>query len=58
MLRLTFKENELVEFTTPVYSPKLNHVEHTFGRLKKNISKQNLNTKNFLYIIQDQIQRL
>ena len=53
-----FKDNDLVAFTTPVYSPELNSIEHTFGRLKKNMSRQNLNSKDFLHIIQEQIQSL
>jgi len=52
------KDNKLVIFTIPQYTPELNVVEHTFGVLKNNISRENLNTKDFLYIIKNQIMML
>ena len=36
------KEHKLVVFTIPPYSPELNKIENTFGRLKNRISFQNL----------------
>ena len=41
------KEHKLVVFTIPPYSPELNKIENTFGRLKNRISFQNLNSKDF-----------
>ena len=36
------KQNNMVFFTFPPYSPELNKIENTFGRLKNKISFQNL----------------
>ena len=51
------KENKLVVFTFPPYSPELNKIEHTFGVIKK-MSFQNLNTKEFKHIIIEEIKNL
>ena len=45
------KEHKLVVFTIPPYSPELNKIENTFGRLKNRISFQNLNSKDFKHVI-------
>ena len=35
------KQNNMVVFTFPPYSPELNKIKNTFGRLTKKISFQN-----------------
>ena len=52
------KENNLVFFTIPPYSPELNKVENTFGRLKNKLSFKNLNCKEFRHTIIEEIKRL
>ena len=52
------KENELVLFTFPPYSPELNKIEDTFGVLKNKIAFQNLNSKEFKHIIVEEIKKL
>ena len=52
------KENKLIVFTFPPYSPQLNKIEHTFGTLKNKISFQNLNIKEFKNIIIEEIKKI
>ena len=52
------KEHKLVVFTIPPYSPELNKIENTFGRLKNRISFQNLNSKDFKHVIVEEIRKL
>ena len=52
------KDNKLVVFTIPPYSPELNKIENTFGRLKNRISFQNLNSKDFKHVIIEEIRKL
>ena len=52
------KQNNMVVFTFPPYSPELNKIENTFGRLKNKISFQNLNSKEFKSIIIEEIKKL
>ena len=52
------KENKLIVFTFPPYSPQLNKIEHTFGTLKNKISFQNLNKKEFKHTIIEEIKKL
>ena len=52
------KPNKMVVFTFPPYTPELNKIENTFGRLKNKISFQNLNSKGFKNIIIDEIKKL
>ena len=48
----------MVVFTSPPYSPELNKIENTFGRLKNKISFKNLNSKEFREIIIEEIKNL
>ena len=41
------KENNLILFTFPPYTPELNKIENTFGRLKNRLSFKNINSKDF-----------
>ena len=52
------KDYKLVVFTIPPYSPELNKIENTFGRLKNRISFQNLNSKYFKHVIIEEIRKL
>ena len=52
------KQNKMVVFTFPPYTPELNRIENTFGRLKNKTSFQNLNSKGFKSIIIDEIKKL
>ena len=52
------KDWRLVVFTIPPYSPELNKIEHTFGRLRNRISFQNLNSKDLKHIIIEEIKKL
>ena len=52
------KEHGMVVFTFPPYSPELNKIENTFGRLKNKISFKNLNSKEFRGIIIEEIKNL
>ena len=52
------KDWKLVVFTTPPYSPELNKIGHTFGRLKNRLSFQNLNSKDFKHIIIEEIKKI
>ena len=51
------KENNLVLFTFPLYSPELNIMENTFGRFKTRISFNNLNWKDFKNVIINKISK-
>ena len=52
------KENSIVWFSFPPYSPELNKVENTFGRLKNKISFKNLNSKDLRHVIIEEIKHL
>ena len=52
------KEDSLVCFTFPPYSHELNKIENTFGRLKNKLSFTNLNSKEFRYVIIEEIKKL
>ena len=52
------KENGIVVFTFPPYSPELNKIENTFWKLKNKISYKNLNSKEFNEIIIEEIKNL
>ena len=52
------KQNKMVVFTFHPYTPELNRIENTFGRLKNKISFQNLNSKGFKSIIIEEIKKL
>ena len=52
------KQNKMVVFTFPPYTPELNKIENTFGRLKNKISFQNLYNKDFKSIIIEEIKKL
>ena len=52
------KGHKLVVFTIPPYSPELNKIENTFGRLKNRISFQNSNSKDFKHVIIEEIRKL
>nr|AAA62601.1 ORF1 [Moneuplotes crassus] len=49
-------DRKMVCFTIPPYCPELNKVEHTFGLLKNNLSKDNLASRDFLYLIKKNIE--
>nr|AAA91339.1 ORF1 [Moneuplotes crassus] len=49
---------KMVCFTIPPYSPELNKIEHTFGTLKRNLSRENLANKEFLHNIKMAISRV
>ena len=44
-------KKSIVWFSFPPYSPELNKVENTFGRLKNKISFKNLNSKDLRHVI-------
>ena len=52
------KSSSLVAFSIIPYSPEMNEIEHTFGKLKTMLSRQNLNSKEFLYVIKREIERM
>ena len=52
------KQNKMVVFTFPPYTPELNRIKNTFGRLKNKIYFQNLNSKGFKSIIIEEIKKL
>ena len=52
------KEFKMVVFTIPPYSPELNRIEHTFGRLKNRISFKNLNSKDLKHVIMEEVKNL
>ena len=57
-LPVWLRKNKMVVFTFPPYTPELNKIENTFGRLKNKISFQNLNSKDFKSIIIEEIKKL
>ena len=52
------KENNLILFAFPPYSPEQNKIENTFGRLKNRLSFKILNSKDFRQIIVEEIKNL
>ena len=52
------KQNNLVLFTFPPYSPELNKIENTFGWIKTRISFANLNSKDFKKVIVEEINKI
>lgn len=57
-VRQVIKDYNLIVFTIPPYSPEMNRIEHTFGKLKKAIACRNLSGKNFLHVIKEEIAKL
>ena len=57
-IAIIIKQNNMVVFTFPPYSPELNKIENTFGRLKNKISFLNINSKEFKSIIIEEIKKL
>jgi hypothetical protein len=57
-IKREMKRLKMVVFTIPPYTPEMNKIEHTFGILKNKIAKRNLNIKDFLHIIQEEINGL
>ena len=57
-IKQLLKNYEVVAFTFPPYSPELNKIENTFGRLKNKLSFKNLNTKEFKHVIIEEIKKL
>ena len=45
----------LVVFKVPPYSPELNRIEFTLGRLNNWISYQNLNNKDLKHVIMEKV---
>ena len=43
----------MVVFAFPPYSPELNKIKNTFGRLKNNIYFQNFNSKDFKRVLEE-----
>ena len=52
-VKILVKKLKWIVLTIPPYSPELNQIEHTFGILKRRISKRNLNGKMFKAIIKE-----
>ena len=57
-IKQLLKNYKVVAFTFPPYSPELNKIENTFGRLKNKLSFKNLNTKEFKHVIIEEIKKL
>ena len=57
-VKLLVKKLRWVVFSIPPYSPELNQIEHTFGILKSNISKRNMNGKELKQIVIEEIIKL
>ena len=57
-VKLLVKKLRWVVFSIPPYSPELNQIEHTFGILKSNISKRNMNRKELKQIVIEEIIKL
>ena len=57
-IKQLLKNYEVVAFTFPLYSPELNKIENTFGRLKNKLSFKNLNNKKFRHVIIEEIKKL
>ena len=57
-IKQLLKNYEVVAFTFPSYSPKLNKIENTFRRLNSKLSFKNLNTKEFRHVIIEEIKKL
>ena len=57
-IKQLLKNYEVGAFTFPPYSPELNKIENTFGRLKNKLSFKNLNTKEFKHVIIEEIMKL
>ena len=57
-IKQLLKNYEVVAFTFPPYSPELNKIENTFGRLKNKLSFKFLNIKEFKHVIIEEIKKL
>ena len=52
------KEMSFIVFTIPPYSPELNKIENSFGRLKNKLSYRNLSIKHLKQVTIEEIQKL